>query len=239
MKKLKYFAPNLLTSLNLLSGAIAVVTAFQGYETLPVYFLLAAALFDFLDGFVAKILGATSDFGKQLDSLSDLVSFGFAPSVLIFILQQKELHMHFSFILNNLILYSSFLFLVFAALRLARFNIQSSGTSDFIGLPVPAATLVVVSVWIILINEKVSLIYNILRGPYSLVILTLAISSLMVSRVSMLSLKFKGYGFKPNKWRYLLLIGAIVLFIIFWTKALFWIMVYYIALSIIKALFFH
>ena len=84
MKSIKYFVPNTLTSFNMLSGALAVITAFSGNESWPVYLILMAALFDFLDGFSAKLLHATSEFGKQLDSLADLISFGFAPSVLIY-----------------------------------------------------------------------------------------------------------------------------------------------------------
>ncbi len=244
MKSIKYFVPNTLTSFNMLSGALAVITAFSGNESWPVYLILMAALFDFLDGFSAKLLHATSEFGKQLDSLADLISFGFAPSVLIYKSLEKTLSnkaiispgLENQSIGTYILLFSSFLFLVFAALRLARFNIQTTNTTDFVGLPVPAATLIVVSVWIIFTDNKDSLIGAILNNPYSLIILTLGISALMVSRISMLSLKFKGYHLKSNIWRYLLLFGGIVLFTIFKAEALFWIMLYYLFLSTVKVL---
>lgn len=234
MNSIKYFVPNFLTSLNLICGAIAIVTAFKGHVTIPVYLLLGSALFDFLDGFAAKLLRATSEFGKQLDSLADLISFGLAPSVLIFLMLEDTLPLQIPDRMNNIILYSSFLFVVFAAFRLARFNIQSSASSDFIGLPVPAATLIVVSLWIISLQAHKSFFSDVLLNPILLVIINMAISGLMISRIKMLSLKFKGFGIQPNLWRYLLLTGAIAIFIFFRIESLFWIMIYYLFLSLLS-----
>jgi CDP-diacylglycerol---serine O-phosphatidyltransferase len=244
MKSMKYIVPNGLTSLNLFSGALAVVMAFSGNESWPVYLILMAALFDFLDGFSAKLLHAISEFGKQLDSLADLVSFGFAPSVLIYKSLEKVLGNgdFFSSGLENqstgacILLFSSFLFLVFAALRLARFNIQTTYTTDFIGLPVPAATLIVVSIWIAMKSDNPSILKDFLSNQYILIGCNILLSLLMVSKLTMLSLKFKGAGFKINLWRYLLLSGGIILFLIFRLDALFYIMAYYLFLSFIRTI---
>jgi CDP-diacylglycerol--serine O-phosphatidyltransferase len=232
----KYIIPNLLTSLNLFSGAIAITTAFQGYENIPVYFLLCAALFDFLDGFTAKLLHATSEFGKQLDSLADLISFGMAPAVLLYLMLEASLPIDISPKYKYIIQYSSFIFVVFAALRLARFNIRDTVHSDFLGLPVPAATLFIVSIWIFSIDNNGNQFIDKLVNPVVLVILNLTISLLMISRQKMLSLKFAGYGLRGNLWRYLLLGGSIGIIVLFQKKALFGVMVFYLFLSVIRPL---
>jgi CDP-diacylglycerol--serine O-phosphatidyltransferase len=245
MKTIKYFFPNLLTSLNIIAGALAVVKAIEGYNLFPVYLLLIAAFFDFLDGFIAKILNATSEFGKQLDSLADLISFGFAPSVLLYKLMEASISktddidsiFMQSGIIHYVFMYISFVFLIFAAMRLARFNIQTEKSDDFIGLPVPAATLFIISIWIIInTNSSVSL-QNILLNKYVLVFINLLLSFLMISRVSMLSLKFTGIKLKDNMWRYALVAGIIVLFVLYKFQALYTIMLYYLLLSFTKVFF--
>lgn len=245
MKTIKYFLPNLLTSLNILAGAIAVVKAIEGYHLLPVYLLVLAAFFDFLDGFTAKLLGATSEFGKQLDSLADLVSFGFAPSILLYKLMEASISrtndmdsvFNQSDIIHYLFMYISFVFLIFAALRLARFNIQTEKSDDFIGLPVPAATLFIISIWIIIYSNSPISLQNLLLNKFVLVFINLLLSFLMVSRINMLSLKFTGIKFKDNMWRYALVAGVIVLFVLYRFQALYIIMVYYLLLSFVKVLF--
>lgn len=233
----KYIIPNLLTSLNLFAGTIAIVTAFKGYDTLPVYFLLCAALFDFMDGFAAKLLNATSEFGKQLDSLADLISFGMAPSVMIYLLLEANLSVTMPLKLRYLLQYSSFIFVVFAALRLARFNIRTLVHSDFEGLPVPAATLFIVSLWIFSIDIAGNNFTDKLLNPVVLLILNLAVSALMVSRIKMISLKFDGYKFKINSWRYILIVSSLGIFVILRMGGLFWIMIFYFILSVVHSLF--
>ena len=244
MKSLRLFAPNFLTSLNLLSGALAIVFAFEGYVLAPVYLLLFAAVFDFLDGFVAKALKATSEFGKQMDSLADLVSFGFAPSVLLHISvlsfgQLKGLEDGWSAVELpvGLIIFVPFLFLVFAALRLARFNVMETAGNDFIGLPVPAATLFVVSFWLV-INTNNSIGLQKLFSSIPIAIgIVFVLSFLMVSKIPMLSLKFEGIGFRSNFWRYIMIIGSLVLFVVFHIQALLFVMMFYLILSLLKIVF--
>ncbi len=243
MKSLRLFAPNFITSLNLLSGALAVVFVFEGNVLAPVYLLLAASVFDFLDGFVAKALNATSEFGKQMDSLADLISFGFAPSALIyksifsvggFVGIEKDWE---TFIFTDaLLLIAPFVFLVFAALRLARFNILKSVGTDFTGMPVPAATLFVVSFWLVLHSAGAPELHQAFSSIYVIVGLDLFLSFLMVSKIPMLSLKFQGAGIKLNFCRYTLILGAVMLFVAFHIQGLLFVMIYYLFLSLIKVL---
>lgn len=244
MNKIRFVIPNTLTVLNLLCGTAAIISLFEVQPEkpfLPVLLLICAAVFDVFDGLTAKLLNATSEFGKQLDSLSDLVSFGIAPALMIY----KLLIMAFisnsntaSFLIENasiperMVLYSSLLIAVFAALRLARFNISES-SSEFIGLPVPASALVVISIWVGFHITDSEVLRGLILNKYILLGLVVLLCYLMVSSITMLSLKFKGLSFKANLWRYLLLIGAILIFMILRTNALFFIMLYYILLSVI------
>ncbi|MDR2424218.1 MAG: CDP-diacylglycerol--serine O-phosphatidyltransferase [Prevotellaceae bacterium] len=140
--RLKRNIPNALTACNLLCGCVAVVRALNGDLEAAVCCIFAAAIFDFFDGFVARLLNAQSDIGLQLDSLADVVSFGVAPSSIIFwtlTVTQK----YFQSDLPAFIPYLAFLIAVFSALRLAKFNIDERQTSSFIGLPTPACAIFV------------------------------------------------------------------------------------------------
>jgi CDP-diacylglycerol---serine O-phosphatidyltransferase len=245
----KYIIPNALTILNLLCGVTAIIIMFENqfeHSLIPVLLLGIAALFDVLDGLVAKLLKATSEFGKQLDSLADLISFGLAPSIMAYILLKQALIFQSGSTTfqiegapfgNALILYSSLSIAVFAALRLARFNVTTSKSSDFIGLPVPASALIVASVWLNYHLSDNEIFRSLVLNPYILLGLIVALSFLMVSKISMLSLKFEGTGFKINLWRYMLILGALLLFIIIGASSLLFIMIYYLLLSFIRNLF--
>ncbi len=245
MKKLKYIIPNGITAINILSGSFSVILTLEGYIWLPVYFLLIAAGADMLDGLSAKLLKATSEFGKQLDSIADVISFGLAPSVLTykilimvfvikrdgtFLLEEAE-------IWERAILFSAFTLVVFAALRLARFNIQSVSGTDFVGLPVPANALFVVAIWIIIHEKTGQKFHHLILNFYFVAGVIALLSFLMVSKIPMISLKFEGRGIRLNIWRYLLILGAVILFLIFGITSLLFIMVFYFLLSVLKVLF--
>jgi len=247
MKSAKYIVPNTLTVLNLMCGIAAIISLFESQPErpyLPVVLLLCAAVFDVFDGLVAKLMNATSEFGKQLDSLADLVSFGVAPAIMVYKLLVMALIIKTDsadFLIESAnfgqraLLYSALLVAAFTALRLARFNI-SAPTSDFIGLPVPASALIVSSVWLIFhltSNEK---IHSFILSVPILLILIGFVCVLMVSKLPMLSLKFKGAGMRENIWRYVLVLGAIVIISVFRVNALLFVMLYYILLSLIATL---
>ena len=130
--------PNALTCLNLFSGCIAGVMAFQAQYELALLFIIISAAFDFFDGLAARVLNAHSIIGKDLDSLADDVSFGVAPALVIFSLFKEMHYPSYMDGLTNYLPYAAFLIAVFSALRLAKFNNDTRQTNSFIGLPVPA-----------------------------------------------------------------------------------------------------
>jgi CDP-diacylglycerol--serine O-phosphatidyltransferase len=127
--------PNAITSLNLFCGCVALVFAFDNDTVTAAFFILAAAVFDFCDGFAARLLKAYSPMGKELDSLADVVSFGVAPSAIVFSMLADGT------CFNPFLSFGAFLIAVFSALRLAKFNIDTRQNESFIGLPTPACAL--------------------------------------------------------------------------------------------------
>ncbi|MBN2484580.1 MAG: CDP-alcohol phosphatidyltransferase family protein [Bacteroidales bacterium] len=242
MKNYKIVIPNTLTIINLLSGCIGIVMVFEEKAWYAIILMLIAALADVLDGLTAKLLNATSEFGKQLDSLSDLVSFGVLPSVFMYTLVKKTMFIEHSNIVygNNIlaaiIMGIPFLIAVFAALRLARFNIDTSQHTDFRGLPVPANALIVVSLWIFVNHPANHLFAQSVYLLYIYIVVVAFLSFLMISNLPMLSLKFKNLNFKENRWRYFLITGALALYLAGGISWLIYIMAYYILLSVVRHL---
>lgn len=192
--KVKLFTiPNLLTLANLLCGASGAVAALLwGDLTLAFVLMIAAAGFDFFDGLVARLLGQDGTLGVQLDSLADDISFGFLPAAVLFVLFGRMP----GFWLPESAGVAVLLFAAFAALRLAKFNVDDSQHAEFCGLPSPAAALFCASLG--LLSERCGLVL-----PREVVLLiALAVGALMVSPVRMFALKFHGYGWKGNEVRY-------------------------------------
>ena len=214
MNNVNRIVPNSLTSLNLLLGFIAIVVAFGDQPMNAGYFIMAATIPDFLDGFSARLLNAQSEFGKQLDSLADMVSFGIAPSIILYRLMTISLSSHTgnSEAIVNLLLYSSSLIALFSALRLARFNISAS-SDTFHGLPTPASALLIASLGIFLKVTQFEFLQHFLLHPLTLLLLIVILSFLLISNIPMFSLKFKDFSIKKNLLRYsfLLLSLAIIL----------------------------
>lgn len=226
MKRLISYIPNTITCCNLLSGCVAVVMAFSLDEKigpcngLQWFFICvaAAAVFDFCDGLAARLLNARSEIGKELDSLSDLVSFGLAPGMLVFNIIQGEAA-------QPLLAYFALLLPVFGALRLAKFNIDDSQSTVFKGLPIPANAIF----WIGLTAWIRDYYY-----PTTGVMLALvAIMSLaMVSNIKMFSLKFKNLSFYDNVKRYGIIAAAIVFVALYGISGLAWTIVLYMLISL-------
>jgi CDP-diacylglycerol---serine O-phosphatidyltransferase len=196
--------PNAITCMNLFSGCIAIVFAFQESYLTAALFIGLAAVFDFLDGFAARLLNAYSAIGKELDSLSDIVSFGVAPGV-----------MAYNFIASQALstgnpaslAWFGFLIPVFSALRLAKFNLDERQTTSFLGLPTPANALF----WAFSIGGSFNFFPDYSFNPILLVVGILVTSVLLVSEIPMFSLKFKGFKWKYNRLRYFFLSGCILL----------------------------
>lgn len=234
--------PNAVTSLNLLSGSIAIVLAFENNDLLlAAYFIILAAIFDFLDGMVARALGAFSDLGKNLDSLADVVSFGLAPSVIIFkmlIMSLTYRNVSFNFETASfghlIILFSAFLIAIFGAIRLARFNIDANQKLEFRGLAIPANALFFAGLAILLLETGSDAIQAFILNTWFLEALIIIFSALMVSQIKMFSLKFETLKFNENSIRYLFIILAVLLLLFFGAKALVTIIPVYVIFSLLR-----
>ena len=205
--------PNFITCLNLVSGTLAVIFAINGELSIAVIFIFAAAIFDFLDGMAARMLKAYSPMGKELDSLADLISFGLAPGMLIMVMQKFSLSGHYILTENFTsislwelaCLSASLLIPVTSALRLAKFNIDTRQTHSFIGLPTPANAIFISALALIHKYGKYEMIDNLLLQPLVLLIITIIMSLLLVSKLPLFSLKFQNFSWKENNIRYIFL----------------------------------
>ena len=218
MKRYFSWLPNAITCLNLTSGCVALVLAFNGFYGYASLAICAAAVFDFFDGAVARLMGAYSDIGAELDSLSDLVSFGVAPGLMVYC----QLPAPYNIV--------AVMIPVCGALRLARFNVDTRQTTSFIGLPIPANALF----WIgmtafwqgsVLMNE-------ILVWTLCVVFISLA----MLAPINLPSLKFHDFKFAgENRVRYLLIILTIALLALFGVPGLALVIIVYLMLGAISA----
>lgn len=239
-KKFFSFVPNTITSLNVLSGSLSIVMAFNNQLLWAGGFILLAAFFDFFDGLSARLLNAYSAMGKELDSLADVISFGFAPAAIVHIFVKEKVLITPLFSdasAGQLILvFIPFFMVVFSALRLAKFNIDTRQTDAFIGLPTPANALVWASLPFILAFNQSPFIQKITDSAGFLLILAMVLSLLLVVEVPMFSLKFKNFSFQENKIRFVFLAGCLLLIAIFTLTSIPLIVIWYILLSIINNL---
>ena len=223
MKSVYKHIPNLLTLGNLAAGCWGIVAAFNGELILASYAIWIAGLFDFLYGFVARLLKVSSPIGKELDSLADMVTFGVLPAVMMY----------------NLLLqlgsgneaYLVFLIAICSALRLAKFNTDERQLKTFIGVPTPALAFFVSGIpfWALQFPELVS--------ANAIMIVSVAMALLLVAPFNMLALKFDNYAFQGNVARYTLIIVSVLLIVFLKTLALPVIILFYIILSFGDTLF--
>jgi CDP-diacylglycerol---serine O-phosphatidyltransferase len=239
---MKKYIPNFITSLNLASGFFAIIFAAAGDTFTASWLIVAAMIFDFSDGFAARLLKAYSDLGKELDSLADVVSFGVAPAYLIYILMHNALYQPAYLVFatgrsSNLLLLIPALMPVCAALRLAIFNLDTTQSTTFKGLPTPANAIAVISFIIAGHYSDSAQIGTISSSPALLALLTIVLSLLMVSRIPLLSLKVKDLKFKGNEGRYILAALVLLSFVFLGTAATPLIIPLYIAASLLALLF--
>ena len=195
--------------------------------------IFAAAVFDFLDGFAARLLNAKSPIGAELDSLSDVVSFGVAPSFIVaYLLNISDIEWMAGDI--NIFPMLAFILAAFAAIRLAKFNIDTRQSSSFIGLPVPAVGLFIASLpFMVSKVEYGSVLFNLALNPYFLLAMVAIFSWLMISEVPFFSFKMKNLKFKENILRYFVVIFAITAVVILQWVALPFVFLFYILLSVV------
>ena len=219
--------PNILTCCNLICGCIATGTAFYGNYSWTVLMIMFGAVFDFFDGMVARALGVSSPIGKELDSLADIVTFGVAPSTILFYLFTEVHYPELLISIKHLLPYTAFLMAAFSALRLAKFNIDERQHQQFIGLPTPANALfwgsLILGEHAFLVSQKFNAIF--------LLLFMFLFCMLLICEVPMLALKFKNLSWKDNKQRYIFLIGCLPLFLL-GTSSLAAIIIWYILASI-------
>ncbi len=239
--KFKRHIPNFLTTLNLVSGTLSIIMILHGNLVIASLFIFLAALFDFLDGSVARILKAYSEFGKQLDSLADVVSFGVAPGIMVYQLLSVACAGSCN-ILERLHItpYVALLIPVCSALRLAKFNIDLRQEVNFIGLPTPANGLFFASIPLILILQRnfysvipVDFMIPFLSNSRVLAILVVFFSYLMISDLRIFSMKVKTLTWKGNELRFSLLFGSVILLSLFSLGAIPMIILLYILMSVL------
>ena len=221
----KKHIPNTITCLNLISGCIATYWAFQGDYRMALLFIVIGAVFDFFDGMVARLLHVSSPIGKELDSLADDITFGFAPSAIIFSYLSQ-----FSILNSQLMPFMAFIMAAFSALRLAKFNLDERQALGFIGLPTPANALF----WGALIGGLHG--YQIyFEGMEWCIIAGVLISSyLLVSEIPMFALKFKTWGWKGNEIKYIFLLTCMPMLLFMGIFGLAAIIAWYVILSAIN-----
>ena len=221
--------PNTVTCCNLICGCIASVMAFQARYDMAIIFIIIGAVFDFFDGMLARLFKVSGPLGKELDSLADDITFGFAPSVIVFSLFKEVHYPEFLQSMADFIPYTAFLISAFSALRLGKFNIDPRQSTSFIGMPTPANALfwgsLVVGGHDFLVSESFNALYL-----FALVIL---MSYLLIAESPMFSLKFKNLTWKDNKVSYIFLLVCIPLLIIFRISGFAAIILWYILLSLI------
>lgn len=235
--------PNFITSLNLAAGFTAIIFAANADIVTASFLILAAMIFDFLDGFSSRLLKAYSEIGKELDSLADVVSFGVAPGLIIYKLLNDALLAGGA--VNNtsdnlrtvVIIIIPVIMPVCAAIRLAIFNIDTSQATTFKGLPTPANALAVISVVIAGHYSHSTIFSSFMGSPVFLSVFTVILSLLMVSRIPLLSLKMSNFRFKGNEGRFILIGSLVVSFAVFRITATPLIIPLYILVSLFSLLF--
>lgn len=227
--------PNAITSANLLCGCLSIQAAILGDLPKAALFVLLAAFLDFFDGLAARLLKVSSSIGAQLDSLADVVSFGVAPSFMVF-------HLIAEHIEEKSLAYIAFLIAIFSAVRLAKFNVDDRQAEQFIGLPTPANALLWVSL-ILSIWQAEHLTYgsvlavplkNLATNPFIVIPMTLIFAYLLIAELPLMSLKFKHFSLSDNRYRYLLLLISAILIAFFLFAAVPIILILYLILSIIQ-----
>ena len=243
--------PNLFTLLNLVCGCIAIILILQPGESITTingenlvinfpeklayasFLIFAAGVVDFLDGFLARLMKASSEMGKQLDSLSDCVTFGVAPSMIMYqLLRMSYLKEETAFDTSIWLLLPAILIACGAAWRLAKFNIDTRQTVSFRGVPTPITGFMVAALPLIVWYNSWDLAPVVLNR-WLLYGITVLISYLMVSDIPIMSLKFKDYRLKGNQPKIILAVVAIVLAIVFQWAAIPLIYLTYVALSLL------
>ncbi|WP_139059105.1 CDP-alcohol phosphatidyltransferase family protein [Polaribacter reichenbachii] len=230
--------PNLLTLGNLFCGTVAAIFAVEEDFINASIFVLIGILFDFFDGFAARLLKVTGELGKQLDSLADMVTSGVVPGIIMLKLIQNNLLKDFNDIDKSIFDVSliGLILTLAACYRLAKFNLDTRQTNSFIGLPTPAMCLFIISLPLIQEYSDIEFAVNLTYNNYFLIAITWVLTYLMNAELPLFSLKFKDYSLKNNWITYLFLAFSLVLILLLNYLSIPIIITFYVFLSIIKNL---
>lgn len=221
--------PNSITCCNLISGCIATYNAFLGDIRMALLWIIVGAVFDFFDGMSARLLKVSSPIGKEIDSLADDITFGFAPSAIIFYELSIMEYPSELLMLKPYLPYFAFVMAAYSALRLAKFNLDERQSLGFIGLPTPANALFWGALFVGAQNFMESTAYML-----PVVLLMICVSCwLLIAEVPMFALKFKQWGWKGNEVKYIFLISCLPLLMIFGITAFSVIIAWYVVLSVV------
>ena len=221
--------PNSITCCNLISGCIATYNAFLGDIRMALLWIIVGAVFDFFDGMSARLLKVSSPIGKELDSLADDITFGFAPSAIIFYELSIMEYPSELLMLKPYLPYFAFVMAAYSALRLAKFNLDERQSLGFIGLPTPANALFWGALFVGAQNFMEPTAYML-----PVVLLMICVSCwLLIAEVPMFALKFKQWGWKGNEVKYIFLISCLPLLMIFGITAFSVIIAWYVVLSVV------
>ena len=239
--------PNLITALNLLCGCLAILFVVSGDLVISSFLVIAGMFFDFFDGLVARLLHVQSKLGVQLDSLADMVSFGVVPGLMMFQLLNKslmpqELRTGFEATETlkgfepgmSFIPFIGMLIIIASAYRLAKFNIDTRQSDNFIGLPTPANTLLIISLPLIFQYQYSPFLEQVIFNHWFLIALTIVSSLLLNAEIKLFSLKFKSWDFNANQVRYIFLALSIAAIIAIKFIAIPFIIIIYIVVSLLR-----
>ena len=218
--------PNILTCCNLICGCIAAGAAFHGQYQWAVLMIVCGAVFDFFDGMTARALGISSPIGKELDSLADIVTFGVAPSAILFYLFHEVHCPEVLMPVKRFLPYSAFIMAGFSALRLAKFNLDERQHYGFIGLPTPANALF----WGSLVLSQHAFLVSLKFNALFLFLFMLMFCFLLIAEIPMLALKFRNMSWQDNRERYVFLLGCLPI-LAFDPTGLYLVILWYILLS--------
>ncbi len=227
---IKKHIPNLLTLGNLLSGVIATIFAVKGDFEAVAFLVILGIIFDFFDGFAARLLHVSGELGKQLDSLADMVTSGVVPGIVVYKMLEQTMVGDFSD--TNYFPYIGLLLTLAACYRLANFNIDTRQTDSFIGVPTPAMALFVISLPLIILYSEYQFVVELIQNKYFLIGVTLLFSYLMNAELPLFALKFTSFGWKENGMKYVFLLTSIVLIFVLQFIAIPLIIILYVLVSI-------
>ena len=234
---MKKHIPNTITCCNLISGCIATWFAFQSDYKMALLFIVIGAVFDFFDGMSARLLHVSSEIGKELDSLADDITFGFAPSAIVFS-YLCSFHIHLI-----IVPFLAFVMAAFSALRLAKFNLDERQALGFIGLPTPANALFWGSLIVGLNDYMAEANYSLFTLhsslftihsslPYLLLVGVFLSCYLLVAEIPMFALKFKHWGWKGNEIKYIFILSCVPILLLLGIIGLAVIIAWYVILSV-------